>query len=75
MKPVFKMLGTRFRDLVFGMVLLRTVVEQPHDSLRADEVFTHPYRGVTCIARKETIPRPLAMHVALVDLGVPGIRF
>ena len=43
--------------------------------LRAAETVTHPYLGVTIIARSETSPRPLAMHLALIDLTAPGIRF
>src|SRR5947209_3988703 len=38
-------------------------------------VTTHPYQGVTLIARTETSPRPVNIHVALIDLTAPGIRF
>ncbi len=39
------------------------------------EVATHPFEGITLITRVEMVPRPLNMHVALVDLRAPGIRF
>jgi hypothetical protein len=36
---------------------------------------THPFQGITHIHRTEVSPRPLSMHVVLVDLKAPGIRF
>lgn len=36
---------------------------------------TYPYAGITLITRSETLPRPVVMHVALIDLRTPGIRF
>jgi exopolysaccharide biosynthesis protein len=39
------------------------------------ETATHPYRGVTYIERTETAPRNVAMHIVLVDLRAPGVRF
>jgi hypothetical protein len=42
---------------------------------QASETTTHPFVGVTHVARTETKPRPLAMHVVIVDLKAPGLRF
>lgn len=39
------------------------------------EVVSHPFEGITLITRAETSPRPLSIHVVLVDLRAPGIRF
>jgi len=44
-------------------------------SLEADTVITHPFIGVTLIARNEVAPRRLAMHIALIDLTAPGLSF
>ena len=41
----------------------------------ADSTVTHPFRGITLIERSETAPRPIKMHVVLVDLTAPGIAF
>jgi hypothetical protein len=41
----------------------------------ADVATTHPFEGVTHLERTEVFPRPLRMHLVLVDLGAPGIRF
>jgi hypothetical protein len=52
--------------------------------LRAAEVVTHPYPGITLIKRKEIIPLPapnanplrqVKMNIVLVDLKAPEIRF
>jgi len=43
--------------------------------LPAADTVQHPFRGVTCIERVETAPRPLRMHVAKIDLAAPGIAF
>src|SRR5205807_1565047 len=43
--------------------------------LRAAEVIERPFRGVTMIARTESIPRNLAIHVVKIDLTAPGIAF
>jgi hypothetical protein len=43
--------------------------------LRADEIMTHPFNGVTLITRKVTTPRRLVMNIVKVDLFTPGIRF
>jgi|GEM_PF-1415391 len=42
---------------------------------RASETVTHPFVGVTHIARSETSPRPLKMHIVDIDLAAPGIAF
>src|SRR5712692_8595472 len=42
---------------------------------RADSVTNYPYRGITYITRTETSPRPLNMHIVVIDLSAPGIRF
>src|SRR6185295_14881917 len=39
----------------------------------AESIVTHPYQGITYIVRRETSPRALAMHVALIDLQEKGI--
>jgi exopolysaccharide biosynthesis protein len=39
------------------------------------ETVAHPYRGVAYIERTETAPRSERMHIVLVDLRAPGIRF
>ena len=44
-------------------------------STLASVVVTHPYQGVTFIARSETTPRNVNMHVVVIDLRMPGIRF
>ena len=41
----------------------------------AAEVVTRPFVGVTYIARTETSPRLLKMHVVDIDLAAPGLRF
>ena len=43
--------------------------------LRASEVVTHPFCGITVITRMETLPRNLVMHVVQIDLKAPGLRF
>jgi hypothetical protein len=48
--------------------------------LRADEVVTHPYPGITLIKRTDTIPLPaparqVKMNIVFLDLGAPEIRF
>ncbi len=43
--------------------------------LQAEPVAIQPYRGVTYIVRKEAAPWPVSMHILLIDLKDPGIRF
>ena len=41
----------------------------------AAQTVTHPFIGVTIIAREESSPRPVKMHVLVIDPAAPGIRF
>jgi hypothetical protein len=43
--------------------------------VQGDLVVTHPFCGVTHIARKDTSPRNVSMHILLIDLRAPGLRF
>jgi exopolysaccharide biosynthesis protein len=43
--------------------------------LGGEEIASHPFKGVTWIRRTESQPRPVRMHVVLIDLAAPGIRF
>jgi hypothetical protein len=43
--------------------------------LLGEQVIDHPFLGVTHITRTETVPRPMRMHVVLIDLTIPGVRF
>ena len=46
--------------------------------LRADELVTHPYPGITLIKRTDTISLPtrqVKMNIVFVDLNAPEIRF
>jgi len=40
-----------------------------------DVIVTQPYVGVTHIARTESTPRPVTMHILEIDLDAPGIQF
>src|SRR5438067_11547578 len=40
-----------------------------------DVVTTQPYKGITCIARTETCPWPVSMHIVVIDLSAPGLAF
>jgi Phosphodiester glycosidase len=42
---------------------------------RAAVTTTYPFQGVTLIHRTETSPRPLDIHVAIIDMLAPGVRF
>jgi hypothetical protein len=39
------------------------------------EEVTYPYQGVALVHRVDTVPRNLDMHIALIDLTAPGLRF
>lgn len=39
------------------------------------ETVSRPFAGVTYIHRKITTPRPLNLHVVLINLSTPGIKF
>lgn len=41
----------------------------------ASEQVTHPFPGVTMIARTGDSPRPVKMHVLVIDTRTPGMRF
>lgn len=41
----------------------------------AAQVLERPFHGITWITRTEAEPRDLHMHIVLIDLGAPGIRF
>ena len=41
---------------------------------RADEVVTRPFVGVVHVARTETSPRPLRMHIIDIDLSAQGLH-
>ncbi len=43
--------------------------------LRAGQVADHPFQGVEHIVQTESLPRPLHIHVVVIDLGTPGVRF
>jgi hypothetical protein len=36
---------------------------------------TQPFAGITYVARVDSSPRPLRLHVAQIDLDAPGLRF
>jgi len=41
---------------------------------RPTQSVSQPFVGITYIERTDTIPRPLGMHIAQIDLTAPGIR-
>jgi exopolysaccharide biosynthesis protein len=43
--------------------------------LRASQIVTNPFVGITLITRTETVPRNDTMHIAIIDLTAPGLRF
>ncbi|MFI5382105.1 MAG: phosphodiester glycosidase family protein [Tepidisphaerales bacterium] len=43
--------------------------------VHAAETITHPFTGVMHIARNEASPRPVKMHIVIIDLKAPGVRF
>ena len=45
------------------------------EGAQAEAVITHPYRGLTYITRKEISPRPLVMHIVLINMAEPGLAF
>jgi hypothetical protein len=44
-------------------------------SVEAETVVTRPFSGIVFITRTEKAPRPVALHLVLIDLTAPGIRF
>jgi exopolysaccharide biosynthesis protein len=55
------------RTLLAGILAL--------SALRGADVVAHPFAGITTIARTETVPRELSIHVVEIDLTAPGIAF
>jgi hypothetical protein len=47
----------------------------PASVARATEPVAHPFAGVTQITRDESVPRPVKMHVLVIDPTAPGLRF
>lgn len=43
-------------------------------ALPAAPVAADPYAGISVVTRTETVPRPITMHVARIDLATPGLR-
>ena len=43
--------------------------------VEAQETVRRPFLGVTHIARAEPSPREVRMHIVLIDLSTPGLRF
>lgn len=41
----------------------------------AGETVEHPFVGVTHITRTDAAPRPVKIHVLVIDLKAPGLRF
>lgn len=62
----------RLRPLLFVSIVFVSCLLVP---LRGADTVEHPFAGVTAITRIETSPRNLRMHVILIDLSTPGIRF
>ncbi|HXI52704.1 MAG TPA: phosphodiester glycosidase family protein [Candidatus Saccharimonadales bacterium] len=71
--PHAKLLFARL--LWLAVCLAALVVQMPAGGLQAGQVFSLWYCGVTMITRTETAPRPLSMHIVLIDLLAPGLRF
>ena len=42
---------------------------------RPSPVVLHPFVGVTLITREDSSPRPVKMHVLVIDPAAPGLRF
>jgi len=43
--------------------------------LKASQIVSNPFVGITLITRTETVPRNETMHIAEIDLTAPGLRF
>ncbi len=56
-------------------VILALALQSAGNPLRAGQIGTHPYQGITYIDRTELSPRRVHMHVVQIDLAAPGIRF
>jgi hypothetical protein len=55
--------------------VLVVVVAVLVSTMFAQATTEHPFRGVTHISRIETTPRSVTMHIVLIDLQTPGLRF
>lgn len=64
--------GRRLVRTFFAVVL---AICACHCRLAAADVVEHPFRGITTIARTESTPRNLTIHVVKIDLTAPGIAF
>ncbi len=58
-----------------SIVLAALVVLCGLGPVQSRSTTTYPFTGVAYIDRIETLPRPQHMHVAQIDLSVPGLRF
>src|SRR5437867_2702841 len=58
-----------------GPLFLAVAVCAAASGAQAAQTVQHPFLGITHITRTETAPRNLRMHIVLVDLTVPRIRF
>lgn len=56
-----------------ALALLLVISGQP--AALAGRQSPQPFVGITYFDRSATVPRPLRMHVAQIDLTAPGIRF
>jgi hypothetical protein len=63
-------IGFRRRALLLGLALAWVA-----GGTRAAQTVEHPFAGVTLISRSEESPRPVKMHVVVIELRTPGIRF
>src|SRR2546428_55300 len=43
--------------------------------VQAEGVSDAPFPGITYITRTEMCPRPVTMHIVVIDLAAPGIGF
>ncbi len=63
------------RRCVASLIFAITIVAFLATNLRAAQIVSYPFQGVTLIHRTETSPRKLDIWVALIDTLAPGIRF
>src|SRR5262245_62099392 len=64
---------SRWRDWLCG-VLVACGLHTSENGLHGEQTVTQPFCGVTLIERTELTPRPLSMHLALIDLSTAGLR-
>jgi len=58
-----------------GVVIALALCCWHPELLRASQIVTNPFVGITLITRMETVPRNETMHIALIDLTAPGLHF